>query len=112
MTDLARQQCKALSKDDTALTPEEARVLSSELEPNWTLNTDSSSISHSFAFDNYYQTIAFVNVVAQIAHQQDHHADLEVSYNRCKVTYSTHSVGGLSINDFICAAKITTARSL
>jgi len=112
MTDLARQQCKDLSKDDAALTPEEARALSSELEPNWTLNTDSVTISHSFAFDNYYQTIAFVNVIAQIAHQQDHHPDLEVSYNRCQVTYSTHSVGGLSINDFICAAKINAAQSL
>jgi 4a-hydroxytetrahydrobiopterin dehydratase len=112
MTDLARQQCKALSKDDAALTSEEARALSSELEPGWTLNTDSATISHSFAFDNYYQTIAFVNVIAQIAHQQDHHPDLEVSYNRCQVTYSTHSVGGLSINDFICAAKINAAQSL
>jgi 4a-hydroxytetrahydrobiopterin dehydratase len=112
MNDLAQQQSKALSKDDSALTHEEARVLLSELEPLWTLNADSSTISHSFVFDNYYQTIAFVNVIAQIAHQQDHHPDLEVSYNRCQVTYSTHSVGGLSINDFICAAKINAAQSL
>ena len=112
MTELANQQCKSLDKDDAALTIEEARALSSELDPSWTLDTDSASISHTFALDNYYQTIAFVNVVAQIAHQQDHHPDLEVSYNRCKVTYSTHSVGGLSINDFICAAKINAAQSL
>jgi len=112
MNDLAQQQSKALSKDDAALTHEEARVLLSELEPLWTLNADSDTISHSFVFDNYYQTIAFVNVIAQIAHQQDHHPDLEVSYNRCKVTYSTHSVGGLSINDFICAAKINAAQIL
>ena len=112
MTDLAQQQSKALSKDDAALTHEEARALLSELEPLWTLNADSATISRSFVFDNYYQTIAFVNVIAQIAHQQDHHPDLEVSYNRCQVTYSTHSVGGLSINDFICAAKINAAQSL
>ena len=112
MTDLGHQQCKSLGKDDAALTVDEARALSSQLDPAWTLDADSTSISHSFAFDNYYQTIAFVNVIAQIAHQQDHHPDLEVSYNRCKVTYSTHSVSGLSINDFICAAKINAARSL
>ena len=112
MTELANQQCKSLGKDDAALTIEEARALSSKLDPSWTLDNDSTTISQSFAFDNYYQTIAFVNVVAQIAHQQDHHPDLEVSYNRCKVTYSTHSVGGLSINDFICAAKINAAQSL
>ena len=112
MTELAHQQCKELGKDDAALTLEEARAFSSELAPHWTLDSDSATISHSFTFDNYYQTIAFVNVIAQIAHQQDHHPDLEVSYNRCKVTYSTHSVGGLSINDFICAAKINAAQSL
>lgn len=112
MAELARQQCRALGKGDTALTFEEASSLSSELDPQWTLNKDTDTISHSFAFDNYYQTIAFVNVIAQIAHQQDHHPDLEVSYNRCLVSYSTHSVGGLSINDFICAAKINAAQSL
>ena len=56
--------------------------------------------------------MAFVNVVAQIAHQQDHHPDSLISYNQCKVTYSTHSVGGLSVNDFICAAKINAAQTL
>ena len=112
MTELAHRQCKSFSKDDAALSPDEARALSSELTPHWNLDTDNATISHSFSFKNYYQTIAFVNVIAQIAHQQDHHPDLEVSYNRCKVTYSTHSVGGLSINDFICAAKINAAQSL
>ena len=112
MTELAHQQCKTPGKDDTALTVEQAEALSTELDPSWVLDTDSATISQSFTFDNYYQTIAFVNVIAQIAHQQDHHPDLEVSYNRCQVTYSTHSVGGLSINDFICAAKINAAQLL
>ena len=112
MTELIHQQCSPLGKDDAALTVEAARAFSSELNPAWTLETNGATISHTFAFGNYYQTIAFVNVIAQIAHQQDHHPDLEVSYNRCKVTYSTHSVGGLSINDFICAAKINAAQSL
>jgi 4a-hydroxytetrahydrobiopterin dehydratase len=46
--------------------------------------------------------------VAWIAHREDHHPDLEVGYNRCTVRFSTHSVGGLSENDFISAAKIDT----
>ncbi|HEY9150705.1 MAG TPA: 4a-hydroxytetrahydrobiopterin dehydratase, partial [Gammaproteobacteria bacterium] len=57
-------------------------------------------------FKNYYQTIAFVNALAWIANQEDHHPDLEVSYNRCTVHFSTHSIGGLSLNDFICAARL------
>jgi 4a-hydroxytetrahydrobiopterin dehydratase len=50
--------------------------------------------------------MAFVNAVAWIAHAEDHHPDLLVSYNRCTVRFNTHSVGGLSVNDFICAAKL------
>ena len=57
------------------------------------------------SFKNYYETMAFVNAVAWIANTQDHHPDLEVGYNKCRVHYSTHAVKGLSQNDFICAAK-------
>jgi 4a-hydroxytetrahydrobiopterin dehydratase len=64
------------------------------------------SIVKRFEFKNYYQTMAFVNAVAWIAHSEDHHPDLEVSYRYCRVRYSTHAVGGLSENDFICAAKV------
>jgi len=64
------------------------------------------AIVKRFEFKNYYQTMAFVNAVAWIAHTEDHHPDLEVSYRFCRVRYSTHAVGGLSENDFICAAKV------
>jgi len=50
--------------------------------------------------------MAFVNAIAWMAHQEDHHPDLEVSYNFCRVRYTTHAIGGLSENDFICAAKV------
>src|ERR1041384_6445252 len=60
----------------------------------------------TFAFQNYYETMAFVNATAWISHREDHHPDLEVGYNKCRVRYSTHSVGGLSENDLICAAKV------
>ncbi len=67
-------------------------------------------ITKTYSFKNYYETIAFVNVVAAISHVTDHHPDLSVHYNRCVVAYNTHDVeqgkGGISINDFICAARI------
>ncbi len=59
-----------------------------------------------YAFKNYYETMAFVNAVAWLAHQADHHPDLEVGYNKCTVRFSTHSVGGLSDEDFLAAAKV------
>ena len=64
------------------------------------------TLTKTFSFANYHETIAFVNATAWISHREDHHPDLAVGYNQCTVSYSTHSVGGLSENDFICAAKI------
>lgn len=68
------------------------------------------TIIRQFAFKNYYQTLEFVNTIATIIHQEDHHPELLITYNRCIVRFNTHSVndgaGGLSHNDFICAAKI------
>lgn len=72
----------------------------------WSLAVDSGDIHKEFQFPDYFHTMAFVNAVASIAHREDHHPDLEVGYNRCLVRYSTHDVGGLSLNDFICAAKV------
>jgi len=62
-------------------------------------------IEKSFLFANYHETIAFVNALAWIAHYEDHHPDLRVHYNRCVVAFSTHSAGGVTLNDVICAAK-------
>ena len=109
---LSSQQCSNLSANECALGQEDIIRLGQELTPPWQLNEEEKSISHTYSFKNYYQTMAFVNVIAQIAHQQDHHPDLLVSYNRCTATYSTHSVDGLSIKDFICAAKINLAQDL
>lgn len=72
----------------------------------WERSAGGASIERVFKFADYYKTMAFVNTVAWIAHREDHHPDMDISYNRCRVRFSTHSVGGLSLNDFICAAKI------
>lgn len=76
------------------------------LHADWALDTIGNEISRTCRFGNYYQTIAFVNALAWVAHAEDHHPDLEVGYNRCRIRYSTHAIGGLSENDFICAARI------
>jgi 4a-hydroxytetrahydrobiopterin dehydratase len=74
----------------------------------WQLDGDGASvaITKTFRFANYFETIAFVNAVAFVAHAQDHHPDLQVSYNRCVVRLNTHDVGGLSATDFDCSAQI------
>jgi 4a-hydroxytetrahydrobiopterin dehydratase len=74
--------------------------------PQWKMKE--GVLSRQFDFKNYYQTMAFVNALAWVAHGEDHHPDLLVGYNKCVVNFSTHSVGGLSENDFISAAKVDT----
>jgi pterin-4a-carbinolamine dehydratase len=64
------------------------------------------SLERTWKFTDFHRTMAFVNAVAWIAHVEDHHPDLEVGYNRCRMRYTTHAIGGLSENDFICAAKV------
>lgn len=64
------------------------------------------ALSKTYRFADYYHTIAFVNAVAWIANQQDHHPDLDVRYNRCGVVFSTHDAGGITLNDLICAARV------
>jgi 4a-hydroxytetrahydrobiopterin dehydratase len=72
--------------------------------PGW--EYENNRISKTFRFANYYETLAFVNAVAFVAHRQDHHPDLSVHYNRVVVSYSTHDAGGVTLNDCICAAKV------
>ena len=77
-----------------------------QLTKEWELTQDNKQIRRDFRFKNYYQTMAFVNAIAWMAHCEGHHPDLEVGYNYCHVRFSTHALKGLSLNDFICAAKV------
>jgi len=72
--------------------------------PGWAL--EDGAIEKTYEFENYHRTMAFVNAVAWIAHREDHHPDITFSYKRCTLRFNTHSVGGISLNDFICAAKV------
>lgn len=102
---LRAQHCVPRKGKDAGLSHSEVAALLALL-PDWHLAADSSEIRRELRFPDYFHTMGFVNAVASIAHREDHHPDLEVGYNRCLARYSTHDVGGLSLNDFICAAKI------
>ena len=106
MSELTQKSCKPLDSGTPPLATEAVNTLLQQLHDDWQIQQQPPELNRSFKFKNYYQTMAFVNALAWIAHQEDHHPDIEVSYNRCIVHYSTHSIGGISENDFICAAKI------
>ena len=101
--DLASKQCKPCEGGAPPLTQPEVDNLVPQLE-GW--KQYGNLIGKTYRFKNYYQTIAFVNAIAWMAHREDHHPDLKVTFNSCMVEYSTHAIGGLSENDFICAAKV------
>ena len=102
---LSRQHCKARRGPEHALSRAESEELIA-LFPGWALSDQADRISKDFAFKDYHRTMAFVNAVAWIAHVEDHHPDMEIGYGHCLIRYNTQDVGGLSENDFICAAKI------
>jgi 4a-hydroxytetrahydrobiopterin dehydratase len=106
MSDLASGRCKPCEGGVPALTPAEAAALALQLQAGWAVVDNAKSLQRSFKFKDFYRTMSFVNAVAHIANTEDHHPDLEVGYDSCLITYATHSIGGLSHNDFICAAKI------
>ena len=102
MNELARKKCKPCEGGVKPFAPHEIGPLLKGL-PGWKL--EGGRIAKEYAFKNYYETMAFVNALAWISHREDHHPDLRVGYNKCRVEYWTHAIGGLSENDFICAAK-------
>jgi 4a-hydroxytetrahydrobiopterin dehydratase len=111
MSSLADKDCRPCPKGTPPLADTQARRLLEEV-PGWSLDDEIKRLSRTFRFGNFHETMAFVNAVAWIAHQTDHHPDLQIGYNRCHIDYSTHSIGGLSENDFICAARINALGSL
>ncbi len=97
--------CKPLKGAEHKLGAADTKALLKQL-PGWRTIDDGDAIEKTFTFKNYYRTVAFVNALAYIAHHEDHHPDLGVHYGKVVVRYSTHDVGGLSMNDVICAAKV------
>lgn len=94
---------------DARATPDsllDAQALADQLIhlPQWTARN--GALHRRFSFADFHQTMAFVNAVAWIAHRADHHPDMEVGYNRCELRWNTHSAGGLTLKDVICAAQV------
>jgi len=105
MSELMNKRCLPCEGGVPPLDLETAEKMLAELN-SWDLKKDGNEIIRSFHFKNFYETMAFVNAVAWMAHQENHHPDMEISYNHVLIRYSTHAIGGLSENDFICAAKV------
>lgn len=103
--DLNRQHCVPRKGSEHALDATRVGGLLAEL-PGWQLAHEGKAIVKDFRFDDFHRTLGFINAVGFMANREDHHPDLEAGYGHCQVLWSTHDAGGLSLNDFICAAKV------
>lgn len=106
MSQLTEKRCRPCEGGVAALTRAQAEDMMRQLSNEWHLSDDARRVRREFKFKDFYRTMSFVNAVAHLANIEDHHPDLEVGYGRCRIEFSTHAIGGLSENDFICAAKI------
>ncbi|MGA0071748.1 MAG: 4a-hydroxytetrahydrobiopterin dehydratase [Steroidobacteraceae bacterium] len=86
-------------------TPSQAEALYGELAPGWEITEGGKALRKAFRFADFHRTMSFVNALAHEANREDHHPDLEVGYNYCNVRFSTHDAGGLTLKDFIGAAR-------
>ncbi len=100
---LAEQNCRPVKKDEHPFTEQEVNTLVPQI-PGWSLSR--GQLSREFRFKDFREAMDFVNRVAGIANAQDHHPDICISYATVLLTLSTHKINGLSMNDFIIAAKI------
>lgn len=103
--DLSNQSCQPRKGKDHALAAAQVQELLAQL-PGWKLANDGKAIVKDFRFEDFHRTLGFINAVGFMANREDHHPDLEAGYGHCQVLWSTHDVGGLSLNDFVCAAKV------
>ncbi len=102
---LASQHCTPRKGKEHALDTAKVNELLATL-PGWQVTPDGKAIVKDFKFRDFHHTLGFINAVGFMANQEDHHPDLEAGYGHCQVLWSTHDVGGLSLNDFVCAARV------
>ncbi len=103
--DLSTQHCQPRKGPENALNSAQVAELLQRL-PGWQLHDGDKAIVKDFRFKDFHHTLGFINALGFMANQEDHHPDLEAGYGHCQVLWSTHDVGGLSLNDFICAARV------
>lgn len=102
--DLLHKQCAPCEGGVDPLSPEEIKKYHDLLEEGWKV-IDNKRIEKIYKFEDFRQALAFTNLVGEIAEIEGHHPDIELTYGKVKVTLWTHAINGLSINDFIVAAK-------
>ena len=106
MSQLSNKKCKPCEGGVPPLTQEASKELLKQLKPEWMLIDGGRMLATTYTFRDFVETMNFVNKIAAVAEEEQHHPDLTISYNNLGVELTTHAIGGLSENDFILASKI------
>ncbi len=105
MSDLESKRCKPCEGGVDPLSAEECARLRTQIHGSWQLIDDGRKLLREFTMPGFTRPLGFVNAVAWVASTEGHHPDIEFGYGYCRISWTTHAIGGLSENDFICAAK-------
>ncbi len=109
MTELTSKTCAACEGWAPPLTEDKIAQMKSQLDPSWKMDTESKSLSRKFTFKGFAKAVYTANLVAFLSDKEGHHADVSFGWGYCQVTFTSHELGRLSENDFICAAKVDAA---
>ena len=104
--DLAKKKCLPCEGGIDPINKDTASELIKELDNGWVLTADSKKIYKEYRTKNYHEIMSIINMIAFISHKEDHHPEINFTYNTARVVYYTYAIDGLSENDFICAAKV------
>lgn len=105
MSDLARENCEPCKGGVAPMTRPQAQEMMAQLQ-DWTLSEDGKTIRRRFAFKGYASAVEMANLAAWLGNKQGHHPDIAFGWGYCEVSFTTHDAGGLTRNDFICAARL------
>ena len=103
MNNLTDKKCKACEGGVEPMSDKDIDIMLDSLD-SWEYKN--GKLTKIWILKNHYQAISFVNAIAWISHQENHHPYITVGFKDVKVEYWTHAIDGISENDFICAAKV------
>ena len=106
MTDVTQTQCAPCAGLEGVLSLDDIATLKATLHKDWVIKEDGTSITRSFAFKAFAKATYMANLAAFLGDREGHHPDIAFGWGYCRVTFTSHEAGGLTKNDFVCAAKL------
>ena len=109
MTNLTSKSCTSCEGLAPTLSGKEIELLKANIQSEWIVDDQNLSLSRKFIFKGFAKAAFTANLAAFISDKEGHHADIAFGWGYCHIAFTSHELGRISENDFICAAKIDLA---